>query len=249
MRNRRRSRVGAGLFAVYAIASLVPVAVLGAVLVHGYHDSGINRAEEQGRAQAAVIEQMAIAPAIGGADLSEGLGPPHQDRLHAATDLAIFHGSVVRLRLLAFDGTVSFSDDGSVLGALPVDDPAFRAAASGRVDAQIMDTGGTSSHPRAAAGRGGVQRACDRCARGASALRPDRRQGAGRHPRRDHPPRSRAARPLHRAGADLLVDDQGAAPPRRRQRAPGPARPADRPAEPRAVPPGRRGGADERPRW
>ncbi len=145
MRSRRPSRVGAGLFAVYAIASLVPVAVLGAVLVRGYHDSGVNQAMDQGRAQAAVIEQMAIAPAIEGVDLSQGLDAQARDRLHMATDLAIFHGSVVRLRLLTFDGAVAFSDDGSVRDAPPVDDPTFRKAANGQVDTQIVDTGDASS--------------------------------------------------------------------------------------------------------
>lgn len=145
MINRRRSRMGARLFAMYAIASLVPVSVLGAVLIRGYHHDGLSHALDQGRAQAAVIEQMAIAPAIGGADLSRGLSAAQRERLRSATDLAIFHGSVVRLRLLSFAGTVSFSDDGSVLGAVPVSDPAFRAAASGRVDAHIVGTDRQSS--------------------------------------------------------------------------------------------------------
>ena len=47
MASRRRSRRGAGLFAVYAAASLVPVCVLGAVLVHGYQDEGQRRALDQ----------------------------------------------------------------------------------------------------------------------------------------------------------------------------------------------------------
>ena len=59
MRRRERGRAGARLFAVYAAASLVPVGVLGAVLMRGYHDDGLNHALDQGRAQAAVIEQMA----------------------------------------------------------------------------------------------------------------------------------------------------------------------------------------------
>ena len=141
MTRRRRSRMGARLFVMYAVASLVPVSLLGAVLMRGYHDDGLSHALDQGRAQAAVIEQMAIAPAIGGADLSHGLSTTERERLRSATDLAVFHGSVVRLRLLSFAGTVSFSDDGSVLGAVPVGDPAFRAATRGTVDARVVDFG------------------------------------------------------------------------------------------------------------
>ena len=141
MRRRERGRAGARLFAVYAAASLVPVGVLGAVLMRGYHDDGLNHALDQGRAQAAVIEQMAVAPAIDDTDLSYGLSRSQRERLQSATDLAIFHGSVVKLRLLSFDGTAFFSDDGSLSGAVPVDDPAFRAATAGRVDARIQPAG------------------------------------------------------------------------------------------------------------
>jgi diguanylate cyclase len=142
---RRRSRMGASLFAVYAIASLVPVSVVGVVLMRGYHDDGVSHALDQGRAQAAVIAQMAIAPAIRGADLTEGLTPSERQRLSSATDLAIFQGSVFRLRLLTFTGAVSFSDDGSVRGTVPQSDPAFQAAASGAVDAQIVEAGTQTS--------------------------------------------------------------------------------------------------------
>lgn len=145
MRRRRQSRVGAGLFAVYAVVSLVPVGLLGAVLVRGYHEDGVERAEDQGRAQAAVIEQMVIAPAVGGSELSTGLDVRARDRLYMATSLAIFNGSVVHLRLLTFDGTVTFSDDGRVRGAVSAEDPAFRRAAEGRVDTRILTTGSTPS--------------------------------------------------------------------------------------------------------
>jgi diguanylate cyclase (GGDEF)-like protein len=141
MRRRERGRAGARLFAVYAAASLVPVGVLGAVLMLGYHDDGLNHALDQGRAQAAVIEQMAVAPAIGSTDLSYGLSRTQREQLQSASDLAIFHGSVVKLRLLNFDGTAFFSDDGSLSGTVPVDDPAFRAATAGQVDARIQPAG------------------------------------------------------------------------------------------------------------
>jgi len=139
MTDRRRRRAGSRLFAMYAAASLVPVGVLGVLLVHDYQDGGLEHGRDQGRAQAAVILQMAIAPALSGLDLSEGLNKVERERLRSATDLAIFSGSVSRLRLRSFTGTVAFSDDDSVLGALPVSDPAFQAAAAGRTDVRIVD--------------------------------------------------------------------------------------------------------------
>jgi diguanylate cyclase (GGDEF)-like protein len=134
----RRRRAGSGLFVIYAAASLVPVSVLGAVLTHDYQTQALARGRDQGRAQAAVIEEMAIGPALSGADLSHDLSAAERDRLHSATDLAIFNGSVARLRLRSFTGNVTFSDDGSVLGAVPASDPAFQKAAHGGTDVTVV---------------------------------------------------------------------------------------------------------------
>jgi diguanylate cyclase len=139
------ARVGSRLFLVYALASLVPVVVLGLVLYRGYRHDGVDRALGQGRAQAAVIEEMAIAPVLGRRDLGVGLRPAEREGLLRATELAIFSGSVVRLRVRSFAGRVVFSDDGSTKGALPASDPAFRRAAGGGRDVEIVrdPTGGT----------------------------------------------------------------------------------------------------------
>src|SRR6476469_2165055 len=139
MTSRARRRTGSRLFVIYAAASLVPVAVLGAVLVRGYHDQALERGRDQGRAQAAVIDERAIGPALTGADLSGGLSDSERERLQSATDLALFHGSVSRLRLRSFSGAVAFSDDGSVLGAVSPTAPAFRKAADCGTDVRIVD--------------------------------------------------------------------------------------------------------------
>jgi len=136
-RGSRRHR-GSGIFALYVLASLLPISVIGAALVRGYSDAGFEHGRDQGRAQAAVIEQMAIAPALRGADLSAGLSVDERERLRSATDLAIFKGSVSHLRLRSFTGAVAFSDDGSVLGSVPVSDPAFLTAAAGGTDVRIL---------------------------------------------------------------------------------------------------------------
>ena len=139
MTSRRLRHRGSGIFALYVIASLLPISVIGAALVRGYSDAGFELGRDQGRAQAAVIEQMAIAPALWGADLSAGLSIDERERLQSATDLAIFKGSVSHLRLRSFTGAVAFSDDGSVLGSVPVSDPAFRAVAAGDTDVRILE--------------------------------------------------------------------------------------------------------------
>jgi diguanylate cyclase (GGDEF)-like protein len=145
--SKRKRHVGSRLFAAYAVASLVPVVLLGAVLVRGYQREALESGLEQGRAQAAVIEEMAIAPALTGADLDHRLTAAERRRLQDATDLAIFHGSVIRLRLRGFSGVVVFSDNGSSEGALPTSHQAFRAALAGRTDVAVVQD------PDAASGR------------------------------------------------------------------------------------------------
>jgi diguanylate cyclase len=130
--------VGSRLFVAYAAASLIPVVLLGAMLVRGSQREALESGLEQGRAQAAVIEEMAIAPALTGADLDQQLTAAERQRLQNATDLAIFNGSVKRLCLRGFRGRVVFSDNGSTAGALPTSHHAFRAAVVGRTDVAIV---------------------------------------------------------------------------------------------------------------
>jgi len=135
-----KSRAGSRLFLVYAVASLVPVLILGVVLSTNYRREGRDRALSQGRAQAAVIEQMAIAPVLGKQDLREGLDAREREGLMQATQLAVFSESVLRLRVRSFDGRVIFSDDGTTTGALQTSDPAFRHAALGERDVAIVSS-------------------------------------------------------------------------------------------------------------
>jgi diguanylate cyclase (GGDEF)-like protein len=146
----RGANAGSLLFVAYAVASLVSVAALGAVLTYGYRDDAADRGRDQGLAQAAVIEEMAIAPALDGADLAAGLTEPQRERLQTATDLAIFRGSVIRLRVRSYSGQVVFSDDGSTAGGVSVSDRSFRAAVGGNADVTVV---ADTSRPTGAAVR------------------------------------------------------------------------------------------------
>jgi diguanylate cyclase (GGDEF)-like protein len=129
---------GSRLFLVYALASLIPILILGFALVRNQQRTGKEWALTQGREQAAVIEQTAIAPALSSGDLRNGLNAKERASVQHATDLAVFSGSVSRLRLCSFSGATVFSDDGSTLNALPTDDPAFLAAAGGKTSARLV---------------------------------------------------------------------------------------------------------------
>jgi diguanylate cyclase (GGDEF)-like protein len=138
MTSRRRHQQGSRLFALYVLASLIPISVIGILTVRGDAEAGLQFGRDWGRAQSAVIEQMAIAPALNSADLSLGLTTAEKARLRSVTDLAVFNGTVSHLRLRGFTGAVEFSDDGSVTGSVPVSDPAFRIAAAGGTDVRII---------------------------------------------------------------------------------------------------------------
>ncbi|MBM7806921.1 diguanylate cyclase (GGDEF)-like protein [Geodermatophilus bullaregiensis] len=153
-RSRGTRVVGTRLFAAYAAASLVPVVVLGGVLAAGIRQDAVDRALEYGSAQAAVVEEMAIAPALRGQDLAMGLTEAERERLQMATDLAVFRGSILRLRLRDFSGAVVFADDGASgpaealphypagEGVVPATGSAFTAAADGGSFVALLDDDG-----------------------------------------------------------------------------------------------------------
>ena len=135
---RSGSGTGSRLFLTYALVSLLPVLALGIVLARDEQRTGQDWAHTQGRDKAAVIEQTAIAPALAGDDLSDGITHVELARIQKATDLAVFSGSITRLRLRSFSGGTVFSDDGSHTSRLAASDPAFQTAAAGNTSVQVV---------------------------------------------------------------------------------------------------------------
>ena len=136
---------GPRLFAWYALASLVPIVVLGAALVSLERQKGADHALDYGLAQAAVIEEMAIAPTLRGVDgdLTQGISRSEDARLLEAVRLAINDGSVTRLWVRDFDGNVVFSDTNSPDGSISATDPDFvDVAAAGGTDASLVQVEG-----------------------------------------------------------------------------------------------------------
>ncbi|WP_328478881.1 bifunctional diguanylate cyclase/phosphodiesterase [Actinoplanes sp. NBC_00393] len=120
---------------------------LGAVMLQGYESDAAEQGRAQGLAQAAVIAEMAITPALNSGEtapsegLTEGLTTAQLDGMRDATEHAVFRGSVLRLRLRSFSGRVVFSDDGTTSGGVPASDPDFRAASAGESRARVIGGG------------------------------------------------------------------------------------------------------------
>jgi diguanylate cyclase (GGDEF)-like protein len=123
------------LFAVYAVASLVPVLLLGVVLAASFRREANQRGLDEGRAAAALIARTAVDPLLSGQSLAQGLSAGERSRLRALVRQAVGEKQVLRLRLRDLAGHVVFSDDGSGFGG-EIEDDALKAA-DGEVVAKI----------------------------------------------------------------------------------------------------------------
>jgi diguanylate cyclase (GGDEF)-like protein len=132
-RNRRTGASVRRLFGVYAVASAVPVLVLGAVLLVLLHAQGDARGVAEGRAKADLIARTSIAPLLRGVDLRRGLDTAERTALERSVGSAVRDGEVARLRLRDLDGRVVFSDDAS--GGGP--DAEALAAAAGHTVSEL----------------------------------------------------------------------------------------------------------------
>jgi diguanylate cyclase (GGDEF)-like protein len=131
--HRRRSM--AGVVVRHALLSLIPVVLLGAVLAKSYRDEATRRGVQEGRSQAELLAETAIAPLLDGRSLNQGPSPQVAEQLRKITAGSIARHDVLRLRLQSPEGHVVFSDDGSGFEGEP-DDEALEAA-EGQVSAGI----------------------------------------------------------------------------------------------------------------
>ena len=138
------------LFAVYAVVSLIPVLVLGAVLLTLIHRQGIQHGITEGKAKSDLIARTSIAPLLTDQDLRSGLSPAERTALARSVNLAVRDKQVLRLRLRDLDGNVVFADDGSTAGP---DDQAL-AASRGDVVAELTHLNSDQLEADAADGAG-----------------------------------------------------------------------------------------------
>jgi diguanylate cyclase (GGDEF)-like protein len=115
------------LFATYAFASLVSVVILGLVLASSYRAEANKRGLSEGRNEASLLAQTAVAPVLAGGRPQSSLSRGELAALQRMSATAIGSGKVVRLRVRSLDGQVLFASDPG--GASdPEDDEALEAA-------------------------------------------------------------------------------------------------------------------------
>ncbi|MCU1601295.1 MAG: diguanylate cyclase/phosphodiesterase [Frankiales bacterium] len=126
------------LFATYAVVSLLPVLVLGALLVALTSRQSHARALAQVRAEAQLLAGTVVTPRMQGTSLSNGLTATEEAALKQSVTSAITSHEVLRLRVRDLTGHVVFSDDGKIDGG--VDDEALEAA-RGEIHAALTTLG------------------------------------------------------------------------------------------------------------
>jgi hypothetical protein len=114
------------LFFVSAVATLIPVTLIGLVLAAGYRRQAIDQGLAQGRAQATLLATTSIEPVLDGRSLAKGVSNTDAARLNAIVTHASQGMDFLRLRLRDLEGNVVFSSDKS--SAEPKDSSALAAA-------------------------------------------------------------------------------------------------------------------------
>jgi diguanylate cyclase (GGDEF)-like protein len=115
------------LFIAFAVITLVPVLLLGAILSASYRSEAQRRGLAQGASEALLMDKTAVQPLLTGQPLSQGLSPSETEAMTRLVRNVVGRGDVLRLRLRDQAGAVEFSDDGSGFRQRP-EDEALEAA-------------------------------------------------------------------------------------------------------------------------
>lgn len=103
------------LFATFSLIMLVGVLLLGFALAVSYRAEANRRGLAEGRSEAVLIAETAVAPRLDGRMLSLGLSPVEKMDMNRLVRAAVKSHDVLRLRLRDQAGDVVYSDDGSGL--------------------------------------------------------------------------------------------------------------------------------------
>jgi diguanylate cyclase (GGDEF)-like protein len=138
------------LFATYAVASLIPVIVLGLVLAGGYRSTAEARGLSEARSQASLLAETAVTPLLGQSRLTDDLTPTEVASLRRMSAAAVASGEITRLRIRDAEGDVLFASDNSEPGDAGEPDDEVTEAAQGEVVSLLtrLDADGNPDGPQ-----------------------------------------------------------------------------------------------------
>ncbi len=126
-----RLRTGFGLFAFYAIVTLIPIAILGALLQQSFRSDLDRRGLDQGVAVANSVARSSVDPILSGDTLANGVTPAERSALLRVARSLVDSGDALQLRIRDRVGHVAFDPEAPDRGPTGGPDDEVQAAVHG----------------------------------------------------------------------------------------------------------------------
>ena len=126
-----------GLVGKFALASVVPIVLLGMVLGHVLRDEIRQRALVNARQSAALLDRSLVQPQLSAADLANGLTPEHIRALDVALRPSLEGQEIARIKVWNRTGRVVYASDHQIIGhTFPLSEE-LRGALTGETASEV----------------------------------------------------------------------------------------------------------------
>ena len=127
------------LLGKFALASLVPIVVLGVVLGHVLRGEIRQRALGNARQAAQLIEQSLVQPKLSAAGLRIGLGRRPIQALDRALEPILVGKQIARIKVWNLQDRVVYASDHSIMGRVFPTSSELRTAFGGSIASEVSD--------------------------------------------------------------------------------------------------------------
>ena len=132
-----RPRVG--LLGKFALASLVPIVLLGLVLAHVLRGEVRQRALLNAREDAALLDRALVQPQLTSRDLRVGLTAARVRALDRALQASLAGRQIARIKVWNRDGRAVYASDHALIGHVFVPSDELREALEGKTASEISN--------------------------------------------------------------------------------------------------------------
>jgi len=132
-------RLQVGLLGKFALASLVPVLLLGFALAHVLRSEIRQRALSNARQSAVLLEEALVRPHLAAADLKHGLSKPRIETLDRALQASLAGHEIARIKVWNRKGRAVYATDHALIGHdFPPSDE-LKEALEGNTASEVSD--------------------------------------------------------------------------------------------------------------
>jgi diguanylate cyclase (GGDEF)-like protein len=136
---RQALRPRVGLLGKFAVASLLPIVLLGFALTHELRVEIQQRALVNARQSAALLEQSLVQPQLAPVDLTAGLSAGRVRRLDRILQPSLSGKEIARIKIWNRDARVVYASDHPIIGQLFPPSEELQRALSGGTASEISD--------------------------------------------------------------------------------------------------------------